>query len=69
MMKNELNGKKIRIISSDHPQNWYADKIGQIFVVQSHCKRDPNKLIVRTTVEQAGWKYGWVEKTDCEFVE
>lgn len=67
-MGNDLAGKKIRIIASDHPQNWYADKIGQEFMVQSECSRDRNKLIVRTTIEQAGWKYGWVSKKNCEFV-
>jgi hypothetical protein len=60
--------QKIRIISSDSPQNWYADKVGQEFVFHSHCKRDKNKIIVKTTIEQAGWQHGWVEKTDCEFI-
>jgi hypothetical protein len=68
-MGNDLRGKKIRITSSDHPQNWYADKIGQEFIVQSECSRNRDNLIVRTTVEQAGWPYGWVSKKDCEFVE
>lgn len=63
-----INGKQIRIISSDNHQNWYADKIGETFVAQSICSRDKNKIIVRTTIEQAGWKYGWVEKIDCEFM-
>lgn len=67
-MKKEVNGKKVRITNSNNPQNWYEDKIGQTFVAQSICSRNKNKIIVRTTIEQAGWKYGWVEKTDCEFV-
>lgn len=67
-MGNALLGKKIRITASDYPQNWYADEIGQEFIVQSECSRDRNKLIVRTTIEQAGWPYGWVRKKDCEFV-
>jgi len=65
---DNIRGRKIRITSSDHPQNWYADKIGQEFIVQSECSRDRNKLIVRTTIEQAGWRYGWISKENCEFV-
>lgn len=68
-MGNELCGKRVRIVSFDHPRKWYADKVGQEFTVQSECSRDRNKLIVRTTIEQAGWQYGWVRKKDCEFVD
>jgi hypothetical protein len=66
---SKLRGRKIRIISSDHRQNWYTDKIGQEFIVHSECSRNRENLIVRTTVEQAGWPYGWVSKKDCVFVE
>lgn len=65
---NEFLGKKIKIVSSDNLQNWYSDKIGQKFIVQSECSRNRDNLIVRTTIKQAGWKYGWVSKSDCEFV-
>ena len=66
---SNLRGRKIRIISSDYHQNWYADKIGQEFVVHSECSRNRENLIVRTTIEQAGWPYGWVSKRDCVFVD
>ncbi|MHA4257553.1 hypothetical protein ACX17C_00620 [Bacillus cereus] len=64
----EFQGKEIKIISSDSNQNWYKDKIGEKFIVQSECTRNKDNLIVRTTIEQAGWKYGWVNKGDCVFV-
>ncbi|WP_410992976.1 hypothetical protein [Bacillus cereus] len=63
-----FQGKEIKIISSDSMQNWYNDKIGKKFIVQSECSRNKDNLIVRTTIEQAGWKYGWVSKDDCVFV-
>lgn len=66
---NEFQGKKIKIISSDSKQNWYNDKIGEKFFVQSECNKNKENLIVRTTIEQAGWKYGWVNKADCVFIE
>lgn len=64
-----IRGKKIKIVSSDHPANWYADKIGQEFTVHSHDSRNKDNIIVRTTVEQAGWPHGWVAKKDCEFIQ
>lgn len=67
-MGNAFQGRKIRIISCDHPRKWYADKIGQEFIAQSECSRNRVNLVVRTTIQQAGWPYGWVNKKDCEFV-
>ncbi|AWC29274.1 hypothetical protein CG478_013695 [Bacillus cytotoxicus] len=65
---SEFQGKKIKIISSDSKQNWYNDKIGETFIVNSLCSRNKDNLIVRTKIEQSGWKYGWVSKKDCVFV-
>lgn len=65
---SSISGKIVKIVKCDNSAFWYSDKINQEFIVQSECSRDKNALIVRTTIEQAGWKYGWVDKTDCVFI-
>lgn len=63
-----INGKRVKIIKCSNSAFWYADKVNEQFIVQSECSRDKNSLIVRTTIAQAGWKYGWIEKSDCVFI-
>ncbi|MBP1176753.1 hypothetical protein JOE49_004005 [Paenibacillus sp. PvR133] len=65
----QIQGRKVKIISSNHLRNWYADKIGQEFIAHSHCSRNKDNIIVRTTIAQAGWKYGWIRSKDYVFVD
>jgi hypothetical protein len=63
----EIRGKKLRITQSTCEQNWYHDYVGREFTIQSESK-DKKCYVVRTKIEEAGWPYGWIDKSDCELL-
>ncbi|MED4990132.1 hypothetical protein [Parageobacillus toebii] len=63
---SEYRGKELIVTGSDGYE-WYKDYIGHKFVIQSES-RDKKCFVVRTTQEQAGWPYGWVDKSHCELI-
>jgi hypothetical protein len=63
---SEYRGKEL-IITGSNGYEWYKDYISHKFVIQSES-RNKKSFVVRTTLEQAGWPYGWVDKSHCELI-
>jgi hypothetical protein len=62
--REEDNVKKLRIISASDPEYWYADKIGEIFEIDSEDKEKGGYMVYD------GWvNGGLVEYEDAELLD
>ena len=62
---------KIKIISSNDKDNWYTNKIGQVYDVKGIPVTSPDKSFLRYDLYQVIDEYSlnyYIYKTDCKLI-